>query len=187
MSLASPPVPAEPSAPSDAPMPSRRLGLALVILTGAQLMIVLDATIVNIALPSVQTELNFTPENLSWVVTIYAIAFGGLLLLGGRLGDVLGRRKVFMFGVLLFAFASLLGGIAQAEWQLLAARALQGVGAAAAAPTALALVTTTFPAGPARNRAFAVFAAMSGAGAAVASTFRVPPPRRWVWCPWSTA
>jgi len=130
-------------------------------------MIVLDATIVNIALPSVQAELKFTPENLSWVVTIYAIAFGGLLLLGGRLGDVLGRRKVFVYGVLLFSLASLLGGIAQAEWQLLAARALQGVGAAAAAPTALALVTTTFPAGPARNKAFAVFAAMSGAGAAV--------------------
>ena len=167
MSVASPPVPAEPPASSDAPPRSPRLGLALVLLTGAQLMIILDATTVNIALPSVQRELNITPENLSWLVTIYAIAFGGLLLLGGRLGDVLGRRKIFIAGVLLFALASLLGGIAQAEWQLLAARALQGLGAAAAAPTALALVTTTFPAGPARNRAFAVFAAMSGAGAAV--------------------
>ena len=167
MSIASPPVPAEPPVAPVASTPSPRLGLALVLLTGAQLMIVLDATIVNIALPSVQAELKFTPENLSWVVTIYAIAFGGLLLLGGRLGDVLGRRKVFVYGVLLFSLASLLGGIAQAEWQLLAARALQGVGAAAAAPTALALVTTTFPAGPARNKAFAVFAAMSGAGAAI--------------------
>ncbi|MGI8720922.1 MAG: MFS transporter [Geodermatophilaceae bacterium] len=167
MSIASPPVPAEPPTAPAQRTPSPRLGLALVLLTGAQLMIVLDATIVNIALPSVQRELNFTPQNLSWVVTIYAIVFGGLLLLGGRLGDVLGRRKVFIFGVLLFALASLLGGIAQTDWQLLAARALQGVGAAAAAPTALALVTTTFPAGPARNRAFAVFAAMSGAGAAV--------------------
>ncbi|MDQ4037968.1 MAG: DHA2 family efflux MFS transporter permease subunit [Actinomycetota bacterium] len=166
MSVA-PPVPAEPPASSDEVTPSPRLGLALVLLTGAQLMIILDATIVNIALPSVQRELNITSANLSWLVTIYAIAFGGLLLLGGRLGDVLGRRKIFISGVLLFAFASLLGGVAQAEWQLLAARALQGLGAAAAAPTALALVTTTFPAGPARNRAFAVFAAMSGAGAAV--------------------
>ena len=162
-----PPVPAEPPASADVPTPSPRLGLALVLLTGAQLMIVLDATIVNIALPSVQRELGFSSENLSWVVTIYAIFFGGLLLLGGRLGDVLGRRKVFMAGVLLFALASLFGGIAQNEWQLLAARALQGFGAAAAAPTALALVTTTFPAGPPRNRAFAVFAAMSGAGAAI--------------------
>lgn len=167
MSIASPPVPTELAEAPAASTPSPRLGLALVLLTGAQLMIVLDATIVNIALPSVQADLKLAPENLSWVVTIYAIAFGGLLLLGGRLGDVLGRRKVFIFGVLLFSVASLLGGITQAEWQLLAARALQGVGAAAAAPTALALVTTTFPAGPARNRAFAVFAAMSGAGAAI--------------------
>ncbi|MDQ3476718.1 MAG: MFS transporter [Actinomycetota bacterium] len=167
MSIASPPLPAEPPATPAARTPSPRLGLALVLLTGAQLMIVLDATIVSIALPSVAAELGFAPENLSWVVTIYAIVFGGLLLLGGRLGDLLGRRGVFIFGVLLFALASLLGGIAQSDWQLLAARALQGVGAAAAAPTALALVTTTFPAGPARNRAFAVFAAMSGAGAAV--------------------
>lgn len=166
MSVA-PPVPAESAASADAPSSNPRLGLALVILTGAQLMIILDATIVNIALPSIQRELDFSRASLSWVVTIYAITFGGLLLLGGRLGDVLGRRKVFMGGVLLFALASLLGGLAQAEWQLLAARALQGLGAAAAAPTALALVTTTFPAGPARNRAFAVFAAMSGAGAAV--------------------
>jgi len=166
MSVA-PPVPAQPPASSDSTTSSPRLGLALVLLTGAQLMIILDATIVNIALPSVQRELGFSPESLSWIVTIYAITFGGLLLLGGRLGDVLGRRKVFMAGVLIFALASLLGGVTQESWQLLAARAMQGVGAAAAAPTALALVTTTFPAGPARNRAFAVFAAMSGAGAAV--------------------
>lgn len=166
MSVA-PPVPAEPPAPMDVDTRRPRLGLALVLLTGAQLMIVLDGTIVNIALPSIQRELGFSRANLSWVVTIYAIAFGGLLLLGGRLGDVLGRRKVFMAGVLLFALASMFGGIAQNEWQLLAARALQGLGAATAAPTALALVTTTFPPGPPRNRAFAVFAAMSGAGAAI--------------------
>ncbi len=160
-----------PTRPPDDPARSehghRHLGLALVLISAAQLMVVLDASVVNIALPRIQADLAITDANLTWVVTSYAIAFGGLLLLGGRMGDVLGRRKVFMAGVLVFALASLLGGLAQAEWQLLAARALQGAGAAAASPTALALITTTFPAGPPRNRAFAVYAAMSGAGAAV--------------------
>ena len=145
----------------------RHLGLALVLISMAQLMVVLDASVVNIALPRIQGDLSITDANLTWVVTSYAIAFGGLLLLGGRMGDIVGRRKIFMAGVLIFALASLLGGLAQTEWQLLAARALQGAGAAAASPTALALITTTFPAGPPRNRAFAVYAAMSGAGAAV--------------------
>ncbi len=145
----------------------RHLGLALVLISAAQLMVVLDATVVNIALPGIQSDLGITDANLTWVVTSYAIAFGGLLLLGGRMGDVIGRRKVFIGGLVVFALASLLGGIAQTEWQLLTARALQGAGAAAASPTALALITTTFPAGPPRNRAFAVYAAMSGAGAAV--------------------
>jgi EmrB/QacA subfamily drug resistance transporter len=133
----------------------------------AQLMVVLDGSVVNIALPGIQSDLAISDANLTWVVTAYAIAFGGLLLLGGRMGDVLGRRRIFVAGVLIFALASLLGGLAQTEWQLLSARALQGAGAAAASPTALALITTTFPAGPPRNRAFAVYAAMSGAGAAV--------------------
>lgn len=145
----------------------RHLGLALVLISAAQLMVVLDASVVNIALPRIQADLAISDANLTWVVTSYAIAFGGLLLLGGRMGDVIGRRKVFIGGVLVFALASLLGGLAQTEWQLLSARALQGAGAAAASPTALALITTTFPAGAARNRAFAVYAAMSGAGAAV--------------------
>ena len=145
----------------------RNLGLALVLISAAQLMVVLDASVVNIALPRIQDDLGISAANLTWVVTSYAIAFGGLLLLGGRMGDIIGRRKVFIGGVLLFAFASLLGGLAQTEWQLLSARALQGAGAAAASPTALALITTTFPAGPPRNRAFAVYAAMSGAGAAI--------------------
>ncbi len=101
------------------------------------------------------------------MVNAYALAFGGLLLLGGRIGDILGRRKVFMFGVVLFGIASFLGGISQNETLLLASRILQGVGAAAASPNALALITTTFPAGKERNRAMAVYAAMSGAGAAV--------------------
>ena len=145
----------------------RHLGLALTIISAAQLMVVLDGTIVNIALPHIQTDLGFTPGNLSWVVNAYTLAFGGLLLLGGRLGDLLGRRRMFVLGVIVFAFASLLGGLAQNEAMLLASRALQGLGAAIASPTALALITTTFPAGPPRNRAFAVYAAMSGAGAAV--------------------
>jgi EmrB/QacA subfamily drug resistance transporter len=145
----------------------RHLGLALTIISAAQLMVVLDGTIVNIALPHIQTALGFTPGNLSWVVNAYTLAFGGLLLLGGRLGDLLGRRRMFVIGVLVFAVASLLGGVAQNETMLLGSRVLQGLGAAIASPTALALITTTFPAGPPRNRAFAVYAAMSGAGAAV--------------------
>ena len=145
----------------------QHLGWALILISMAQLMVVLDGSVVNIALPGIQSDLGISDANLTWVVTAYAIAFGGLLLLGGRMGDVLGRRRIFVAGVLVFALASLLGGLAQTEWQLLSARALQGAGAAAASPTALALITTTFPAGPPRNRAFAVYAAMSGAGAAV--------------------
>jgi MFS family permease len=145
----------------------QHLGWALILISMAQLMVVLDGSVVNIALPGIQSDLAISDANLTWVVTAYAIAFGGLLLLGGRMGDVLGRRRIFVAGVLIFALASLLGGLAQTEWQLLSARALQGAGAAAASPTALALITTTFPAGPPRNRAFAVYAAMSGAGAAV--------------------
>jgi len=118
-------------------------------------------------LPHIQTDLGFSNASLPWVVNAYALAFGGLLLLGGRIGDIVGRRKVFMFGVVLFGVASFIGGIAQSEGVLLASRILQGVAAAAAAPNALALITTTFPAGKERNRAMGVYAAMSGAGAAV--------------------
>jgi EmrB/QacA subfamily drug resistance transporter len=145
----------------------RHLGLALVLICVAQLMVVLDSTIANIALPYIQKDLGISQANLQWVVTGYALAFGGLLLLGGRLGDLYGRRRVFMIGVTLFAIASGLGGLAQNELMLLGSRGLQGLGAALASPTALALITTTFPAGPQRNRAFSVYAAMSGIGAAV--------------------
>ncbi|UQX05198.1 MFS transporter [Streptomyces sp. RerS4] len=130
-------------------------------------MVVLDVTIVNIALPHIQTALDFSTESLSWVVSAYTLTFGGLLLLGGRTGDILGRKRVFVFGVALFGLASLLGGLAQNAGQLLAARALQGVGGAIASPTALALITTTFREGPARNRAFGVFAAVSAGGGAI--------------------
>jgi EmrB/QacA subfamily drug resistance transporter len=146
---------------------TRHLGWALVLISVAQLMVVLDATIANIALPFIQHDLDISQANLQWVVTGYALAFGGLLLLGGRLGDLYGRRRVFMVGVVIFAIASGVGGLAQSELMLLGSRGLQGLGAALASPAALALITTNFPAGPQRNRAFSVYAAMSGAGAAV--------------------
>ncbi len=145
----------------------RHLGLALFVIATAQLMVVLDAAIVNVALPHIQRALGFSGSGLEWVVTAYAVTFGGLLLLGGRSGDLLGRRKIFIAGLLLFSAASLLGGFATSEAWLLAARALQGVGGAMIAPTALALITTTFPEGSPRNRAMGVYAAMSGGGAAV--------------------
>lgn len=103
-----------------------RPGVALTVIAACQLMVVLDATIVNIALPHIQTALSFSTTDLSWVISAYTLAFGGLLLLGGRAGDILGRRRVFLTGILLFTLASLLGGFAQEPWQLLAARALQG-------------------------------------------------------------
>ncbi len=143
------------------------LGWALVLISIAQLMVVLDATIANIALPFIQRDLSISQANLQWIVTGYSLAFGGLLLLGGRLGDLYGRRRVFMVGVTIFAVASGIGGLAQSEIMLLGSRGLQGLGAALASPAALALITTNFPAGPKRNRAFSVYAAMSGAGAAV--------------------
>jgi EmrB/QacA subfamily drug resistance transporter len=145
----------------------RGSGMALLVIASCQLMVVLDITIVNIALPDIQRSLDFSTTSLSWVVNAYTLTFGGLLLLGGRVGDILGRRRVFIFGVLLFVLASLLGGLSQNDWQLLAARALQGVGGAIASPTSLALISTTFPEGPARNRAFGVFAAVSAGGGAI--------------------
>jgi EmrB/QacA subfamily drug resistance transporter len=146
---------------------NKHLGWALVLICVAQLMVVLDSTIANIALPFIKTDLNISSANLQWVVTGYALAFGGLLLLGGRLGDLYGRRRVFMIGLTVFAVASGLGGLAQSEAMLLTSRGLQGLGAAIAAPAALALIATTFPAGPRRNTAFSVYAAMSGVGAAI--------------------
>lgn len=150
-----------------APGKQLHLGWALVLISVAQLMVVLDGTITNIALPYIGRDLDIAQANLSWIVTGYALAFGGLLLLGGRLGDLYGRRRIFAAGLTIFAVASLVGGLAQTEAMLLASRSLQGFGAALASPAALALITTTFPAGRQRNRAFAVYAAMSGAGAAV--------------------
>jgi EmrB/QacA subfamily drug resistance transporter len=146
---------------------SPRLGLALLVIATAQLMVVLDATIVNVALPHIQRALGFSGSGLEWVVNAYALAFGGLMLLGGRAGDLLGRRRVFIAGLLLFSAASLAGGFATSQSWLLAARAIQGIGGALTAPTALALITTTFGEGKPRNRAMGVYAAMSVAGGAV--------------------
>ena len=150
-----------------AAQPRRRLGLALAVIATAQLMVVLDSTIVNVALPHIQNALGFSDSNLEWVVNAYTLAFGGLLLLGGRSGDLLGRRRIFIAGILVFALASLAGGFATDQAWLLTARVIQGVGGAMAAPTALSLIAVTFPEGPPRNRALGVYAAMSVAGAAV--------------------
>lgn len=145
----------------------RNLGLALAVIAVAQLMVVLDTAIVNIALPSIQRALHFTPTGLEWVVNGYALAFGGLLLLGGRAGDLFGRRRVFIAGVVLFTLGSLAGGVATTSAWLIVARVAQGVGGAIVAPTALSLVADTFPEGAPRNRALGVYSAVSGAGGAL--------------------
>ncbi|MFY9927113.1 MAG: MFS transporter [Streptosporangiaceae bacterium] len=145
----------------------RHLGVALLVIATAQLMVVLDATIVTVALPHIQTALGFSGSGLEWVINAYALVLGGLLLLGGRAGDQFGRRRMFVTGLLLFSAASLAGGFATSQTWLLAARAVQGAGGAIVAPTALALIATTFPEGPARTRAMGVYSAMSAAGGAI--------------------
>jgi EmrB/QacA subfamily drug resistance transporter len=144
-----------------------RRWLILAVLGLAQLMVVLDATIVNIALPSAQADLGFSDDSRQWIVTAYALAFGSLLLLGGRIGDLFGRKWVFIAGLGGFAVASALGGMAQSFEVLVAARALQGLFGALLAPAALSLLTTTFTAPDERNKAFGVFGAIAGSGAAV--------------------
>jgi EmrB/QacA subfamily drug resistance transporter len=148
----------------EAPAREVRPGLALVLISAVQLMVILDGTIVNVALPSIQRALHFSAAGLEWVIAAYALTFGGLLLLGGRSGDLFGRRRMFGIGVAIFAGASLLGGLAPGSGWLIAARMLQGVGGAIASPTALALIQNLYPEGPARARALGVYAAMSGAG-----------------------
>ena len=142
----------------------RRKELALALLAVTQFVIVLDASIVNVALPSIGRALDFSQDNLSWVVNAYTLTFGGFLLLGGRLADLLGRRRIFIGGLALFAVASLLGGLAQSDTWLIAARALQGLGAAAISPAALSLITTIFSEGAERNRALGVWGAVAGSG-----------------------
>jgi EmrB/QacA subfamily drug resistance transporter len=143
-----------------------RRWLALVLLAAAQFVVVLDASIVNVALPSIGADLNFAQDNLSWVVNAYTLFFGGFLLLGGRLADLLGRRTIFMAGLVLFALASLAGGLASTDMQLIVARAVQGLGAALLSPAALSIVTTTFAEGAERNKALGVWGAVAGSGGA---------------------
>jgi EmrB/QacA subfamily drug resistance transporter len=139
---------------------------ALILLCSAQFVVVLDASIVNVALPSIGDALDFSQANLPWVVNAYVLTFGGFLLLGGRIADLLGRRRVFMAGLLLVAVASLFAGFAATEGQLIAARAAQGLGAAIISPAALSIVTTTFSDGAERNRALGVWGAVAGSGGA---------------------
>src|ERR1019366_8533349 len=145
----------------------RHPSVVLAVILTAQLMVVLDATIVNVALPHIQRSLHFSNSSLSWVLNAYVLTFGGLLLLGARSGDLLGRRRTFMAGIALFSLSSLAGGFATSGAVLLAARALQGVGGAIAAPAALALLTTLFPEGAARVKAIALFTTVSAAGGAL--------------------
>jgi EmrB/QacA subfamily drug resistance transporter len=143
-----------------------RRWIALAVLVAAQFMVVLDVAIVNVALPSIKTDLHFNQESLQWVITAYAIMFGGVLLLGGRMADLLGRRRLFLAGIALFTLSSLLAGFAWSEGSLIAFRAAQGLGGALLAPAALSILTTTFAEGRERNIALGVWGAVSGSGAA---------------------
>lgn len=144
----------------------RKRWLALILLCSAQFVVVLDASIVNVALPSIGRALDFSQESLPWVVNAYVLTFGGFLLLGGRTADLVGRRKVFMAGLMLVAVASLAAGFSSTEGQLIAARAAQGLGAAIISPAALSIVTTTFSDGAERNKALGVWGAVAGSGGA---------------------
>jgi EmrB/QacA subfamily drug resistance transporter len=145
---------------------NRKRWLALAVIVAAQFMVVLDIAIVNVALPSIKTDLHFNQENLQWVITAYAILFGGVLLLGGRLADLLGRRRLFIAGIALFTVSSLLDGLAWSEGSLIAFRSLQGLGAALLSPAALSILTTTFEEGRERNIALGIWGAASGSGGA---------------------
>jgi EmrB/QacA subfamily drug resistance transporter len=148
------------------PSTSRTKNLALLLLAMTQFVVVIDASIVNVALPSIGRALHFSRTDLSWVVNAYTLTFGGFLLLGGRLADLLGRRRMFMLGLVLFSVASFAGGLAQSEGWLIIARAVQGLGAAIVSPAALSIVTTTFAEGAERNRALGIWGAVAGAGGA---------------------
>jgi EmrB/QacA subfamily drug resistance transporter len=143
----------------------QRKWIVLALLLGVQFMVVLDIAIVNVALPSIQTDLGFSQENLQWVVSAYALFFGGFLLLGGRVADIAGRRRVFMVGLVIFTGASLLSGLAWSEGSLIGARALQGFGAALITPAALSILTTTFTEGKERNTALGAWGAVGAVGA----------------------
>ncbi|WP_328989147.1 MFS transporter [Kribbella sp. NBC_01245] len=148
-------------------VPERRSAIVLAVIVITQLMVILDGTVVTIAMPKIQQALDFSPASLSWVQNAYALAFGGLLLLGARAGDLLGRRRVFITGVTIFTAASLLGGLAPSAELLLAARVLQGIGGAIAAPAALTLLMLTFPEGPERIKALGLYSLVSSGGASI--------------------
>src|SRR5258705_10053051 len=145
---------------------TRKRWFALALIVTAQFMVVLDVAIVNVALPSIKTDLHFSQESLQWVITAYSILFGGVLLLGGRLADLLGRRRLFVVGLALFTVSSLLDGFAWSEGSLIAFRSLQGLGAALLSPAALSILTTTFEEGRERNIALGIWGAASGSGGA---------------------
>ena len=149
------------------PEPRSRPGLALAIILTCQLMLMVDATVMNVALPRIETGLHFSQSSLAWVLDAYTLTFGGLLLLGGRLGDLFGRRRLFTGGIVLFTLASLAGGLSTTSPELLIARVIQGVGAAAAGPSAIALLNSTFTDPKARVKALSLFAGMSSAGFAI--------------------
>jgi EmrB/QacA subfamily drug resistance transporter len=157
-----------PGRPAPAPPLDSRRWWALALLSGAFFMVILDASIVFVALPSIGADLGFSEQGLQWVLSAYALTFGGLLLLGGRAADLLGRRRLFMTGVLFFTAASLMCGLAWSPAPLLAARVAQGVGAAIMTPTALSIISTTFPEGPERNKALGIWGALGGIGATAA-------------------
>src|SRR5215204_910492 len=145
---------------------NRRKWLALALLSTVQFMVVLDIAIVNVALPSIQEDLGFSQENLQWVISAYALVFGGFLLLGGRAADLLGRRRIFLLGITLFTVSSLVAGLAWSEASLIGARAFQGLGAAIITPAALSILSTTFVEGRERNIALGAWGAVGGFGAA---------------------
>src|SRR3989449_7334575 len=145
---------------------NRKRWFVLALIVAAQFMVILDVAIVNVALPSIKTDLHFSQESLEWVITAYAIFFGGVLLLGGRLADLLGRRRLFMAGLALFTVTSLLDGLAWSETSLIVFRSLQGLGAAMLSPAALSILTTTFREGRERNLALGIWGAASGSGGA---------------------
>jgi EmrB/QacA subfamily drug resistance transporter len=159
-------MPEELAANAVAPTPDRRRWLALAVIAAAQFMVILDVSIVNVALPSIKNDLHFSQESLQWVITAYAICFGGVLLLGGRLADVLGRRRLFIAGMALFSVSSLLDGLAGSGGSLIVFRSLQGLGAALLSPAALSILTTTFHEGRERNRALGIWGAVAGSGGA---------------------
>src|SRR4249919_312239 len=147
-------------------VPDPRRWIALILLCATQFMLIIDVSIVNVALPTIERDLHFTDSSLQWVASAYALTFGGFLLLGGRMADLLGRRRMFMLGLAVFSIASLACGLASTNNQLIAARAVQGLGAALIAPAALSILTTTFAEGTERNKALGVWGAVSGAGGA---------------------